>query len=115
MKRAKSLETAKLVLLALAPVLLALIPTSMIEHGPTLCLYRLILGVRCPGCGMTRAVSAMFQGDFAAAFGFNRLIIIVFPLLCWLYVKTVFSTVRNLLSAAGRGGDADAPARAKEV
>jgi hypothetical protein len=96
MKKRKTFETAKLILLVLVPVLFALIPTSLIESGPTLCLYRLIFGVRCPGCGMTRAVSAMFHGNISAAIGFNRLIIIVFPLLCVWYVKEMFATVGNV-------------------
>ena len=32
------------------------------------CVYRLLFGVSCPGCGMTRAVFAALRLDFAAAF-----------------------------------------------
>lgn len=35
------------------------------------CVYRFLLGVRCPGCGMTRAVMAALRLDFAAAFGYH--------------------------------------------
>ena len=35
------------------------------------CVYRFLLGVRCPGCGMTRALAAALRLDFAAAFGYH--------------------------------------------
>jgi hypothetical protein len=65
----------------LAPVAVALIPTAWIERGPPLCLSRLIFGVRCPGCGMTRAVSCAAHGRLRRAWGYNRLVVVVGPLL----------------------------------
>jgi len=97
MRNQRPIDAAKLALLFLAPVLLMVIPTSTIESGPTLCLFKLIFGVRCPGCGMTRAVSAMMHGDVTAAFAYNRLIVIAFPILCWIYGKALVSTVCGLL------------------
>ena len=35
------------------------------------CVYRHFLGIQCPGCGMTRAWTAILHLDFAAAFGYN--------------------------------------------
>jgi hypothetical protein len=37
------------------------------------CIYRLVLGGSCPGCGMTRAVAAALRLDFAAAFRCHRM------------------------------------------
>ncbi|WP_452228363.1 MULTISPECIES: DUF2752 domain-containing protein [unclassified Lacinutrix] len=32
------------------------------------CLNKKLLGIECPGCGMQRSVSLIFQGDLTAAF-----------------------------------------------
>jgi len=32
------------------------------------CINKQLFGAECPGCGMQRAVSLLFQGDFVAAF-----------------------------------------------
>lgn len=32
------------------------------------CLNKQILGVECPGCGIQRSISFLFEGDFIAAF-----------------------------------------------
>ncbi len=37
------------------------------------CPFKLIFGVDCPGCGLTRAFAAALRLDFAAAFGFHPL------------------------------------------
>ena len=38
------------------------------------CLFHRVTGLNCPGCGGTRAISAMLRLDFAAAFWYNPLI-----------------------------------------
>jgi hypothetical protein len=59
--------------LAVAALLaLAVLPTDVVAHGPALCLSKRLLGVECPGCGMTRALSALLHGQVAAALAFNR-------------------------------------------
>jgi hypothetical protein len=35
------------------------------------CVYLKFLGVKCPGCGITRACAAALHGDFKAAFKFH--------------------------------------------
>lgn len=39
--------------------------------GPTLCPFRLITGLPCPGCGLTRSWTAATHGDIADAFSYN--------------------------------------------
>jgi hypothetical protein len=41
--------------------------------GPVLCPMALILGMPCPGCGITRAFSYASHGHFLEAFGFHPL------------------------------------------
>ena len=38
------------------------------------CAFNHFTGLDCPGCGTTRALTALVQGDFVAAFNFNQLI-----------------------------------------
>lgn len=58
------------------------------------CIVLLLTGYQCPGCGMTRALAAVFNGDLAAAMSYNALSLTVFPLVC-LYL--VYRRVREVL------------------
>jgi len=61
--------------------LLAALPSSTIAGLPALCLFRRWWGIECWGCGMTRALSCALHGQLAAAFAYNRGVVVVFPLL----------------------------------
>lgn len=37
------------------------------------CLFKALLGIECPGCGMTRAYISLFRLDFRQAFAYNRM------------------------------------------
>jgi hypothetical protein len=41
------------------------------QSGPVLCPLRLLTGIPCPSCGLTRSFCAAAHGDFSAAFGFH--------------------------------------------
>jgi hypothetical protein len=56
-------------------------PTEYTFYPP--CLSRLLLGLHCPGCGMTRCVSALLHGNVAQAFAYNPLFVVVLPLLAY--------------------------------
>jgi hypothetical protein len=43
------------------------------ENGPTLCPFRLLTGLPCPGCGMGHAVVFALRGDFSASFAAHPL------------------------------------------
>jgi len=75
-------------------VLLAMtIPATWIDHGPTLCLYKRIVGNECFGCGMTRACFHFLRGEWNLAIGYNWKCIIVAPILFCLLVKQIAKTV----------------------
>lgn len=69
---------------------LAIVPTSALERLPSFCVFQRLLGVECPGCGMTRAMSAALHGDAAGAFAHNGLIVFWMPvLLLWAGIELV--------------------------
>lgn len=48
------------------------------------CMFHVVTGWHCPGCGGTRCALALCRGDWAAAFGFHPLAAVVLPLvLLW--------------------------------
>jgi hypothetical protein len=72
-------------------MLAAWLPPGLLDHLPTLCLFRNLAGWECPGCGMTRAVLSLLRGDLATALHYNRMVVLVFPLLCCLLLAELRS------------------------
>src|SRR5437762_3271138 len=73
----------------LLPGTFLVVPTSLIEARRPICLIRTFFVVKCLGCGMTRVISCVFHGKFKQAFEYNKLIIVVFPLLCYVWVRAI--------------------------
>jgi hypothetical protein len=82
--------------LILLPFALILIPTSWLERRRSLCLFRNLTGRPCLGCGMTRAFSSAFHGDFKGAFRYNKRVVIVLPILAYTWVRTLTTEYRRL-------------------
>jgi hypothetical protein len=64
---------ALLLLVLAAPFFLAL------AGGFPLCPSAGVFGIPCPGCGLSRAVLAALQGDFAGAFHYHPLFFVIAP------------------------------------
>lgn len=45
------------------------------------CLFHLLTGLHCPGCGATRALHRLAHGDFNAALKLNALVVLGLPLI----------------------------------
>ncbi|MDR1725377.1 MAG: DUF2752 domain-containing protein [Bacteroidales bacterium] len=71
----------------LLPFFLWLIPVEWLNEQHSLCLFRNIFGIKCFGCGITRAVLSVLHFDFKTAFDYNKLIVIVFPLLLFVWIR----------------------------
>jgi len=44
------------------------LPPSMVDHGPTLCLFRRATGIPCPNCGLARSWTATTHGRLRQGF-----------------------------------------------
>lgn len=53
------------------------------------CLFREITGFYCPGCGNTRAVLALFNGDFLSSLRYNIAPLTIIILLILVYIEQV--------------------------
>lgn len=51
----------------------ALLDLLEVERGPVLCVSRLLVGVPCGGCGLTRAFVSLAHGQWRAALDYNLL------------------------------------------
>jgi hypothetical protein len=76
----------------LIPVALYLIPLNWIEHQHSICLIKNLTGHECPGCGMTRAVLSAMHLQFANAWHYNKLVIVVLPLLVYVWGRKCFKS-----------------------
>ncbi len=78
--------------------MLVLLPASFFDTGQSLCLSQLILHKECPGCGITRAVQHSIHFDFETAWHYNKLVILVLPILIYIWVTQVFNTYKKIKS-----------------
>lgn len=82
-------------LLAL-PAAIYCIPKGWIMDGHAVCIFHNLTGRDCYGCGMTRALFSLLHFDPAAAWEYNRLAVIVAPLIGYLYLKELVKTFGEL-------------------
>jgi len=69
-------------------VLLAL-PADFFYNGRAVCLSVVLFGKTCYGCGITRAVHHLIHLEFLEAYNFNKLVVLVFQLISYLYLKEI--------------------------
>jgi hypothetical protein len=77
------------------------VPDLLIRATPH-CLISLFLDDVCWGCGITRATVALLHGKFAVAWGFNKLVFFVLPMLMYLYIKHLHLVWRKYAPARAR-------------
>jgi hypothetical protein len=75
--------------LLLLPFVLYFIPLEWLKNQHSICLFKNITGHECYGCGITRAILSAIHFQFANAFMYNKLFLIVLPLLIYIWVKNL--------------------------
>jgi hypothetical protein len=78
------------------PIALWVLPSTFFDNGQSLCLSVLLLNKSCIGCGITRAVQHFIHGEFKVGFNYNHLVILVLPLLIFMWGKMVVSNWKHL-------------------
>lgn len=78
------------------PIFLFFMSTNILESETPICLIRNFFGFECLGCGMTRALSCILKGQFEMGFHYNKLVVIVFPLLAYIWAKNVLKAYQRL-------------------
>ena len=64
------------------------------------CVFRMITGWRCPGCGITTLFLSLLHGDISAAFLANPFLFCTLPLLAVLYPLAQHGPQNNLFRKA---------------
>jgi hypothetical protein len=66
---------------------LALASPDRLDDLPRLCLFARLFQRPCPACGTLHALSALLHGDLAQALSFNRNVVVLAPLLVWIWFR----------------------------
>jgi hypothetical protein len=92
----------------------ALLPPTWASAGPPLCPFRLVTGLPCPGCGLTRSLVSLMHGDLSAAVLFHPLGPVVAAILLALVLGAVWRTWRAARWRAVGSGALTAPPPAEK-
>ncbi len=60
------------------------------------CPFRLITGLKCPGCGVTKMIEALLTFDFARAYEANSFLLVTLPFLIFEIIYEFFLSHKNL-------------------
>lgn len=80
----------------ITPLVLIMLPSGFFDQGESICPSKLLFGVECPGCGMTRATMHMLHFEFHEAWAFNRLSVVLVPLLLFFYFSILVRFIRRV-------------------
>jgi hypothetical protein len=91
LKDNKTIRIIKIAAILIMPVALYFVPLEWVKNQHSVCLFKNLTGMECYGCGMTRAILSAIHLQFENAFHFNKLFLIVFPLLIYIWAKTLLT------------------------
>ena len=103
---ALSTPGARLAAIGLVFAVLAAVGPQRLERAPRLCLFKRITDRQCWGCGITRALAAALRGEFRQAWGYNRLVAALLPVVAALVAVDLLRIARRRKEKAEAGGAA---------
>ena len=95
-KLKRYLELNYFSLLILIPIVLIILPADFFDHGKSICLSLVLFHKTCLGCGITRAIQHIIHFDFAVGYAFNKLSVIVFPVLVFVWARELIRAYRKI-------------------
>lgn len=78
------------------PFMLFFTPLEWLNKQHTICLIKNIFGINCFGCGITRAVISGVQFKFNNAIEYNKMVVIVLPILIYKWFKDIILLYNNI-------------------
>ena len=94
----KNIQKLYLFVLICIPIILVVIPADFFDNGDSLCLSVVFLEKECYACGMTRAIQHFIHFDFSIGYTYNKLSVIVFPLLILSYFNEIKRIIKIIKS-----------------
>jgi Protein of unknown function (DUF2752) len=94
----KLIAWIKLLAWLTVPLVLLAMPKGFFDNRQSLCLSVLLFDVQCYGCGLTRACMHLIHLDFETAYHYNKLVVIVFPILCYLYATEGITICKQIIA-----------------
>lgn len=85
--------------LMLIPIVFLVLPSNYFDNGQSVCVSVLLFDQECYGCGMTRGIQHLLHLDFLTAYEFNKLSLIVLPLLIYLWfneLRRTYKMIKNI-------------------
>lgn len=98
MQKAKLLAKSKLTTYILLPFILYAIPLDNILNGESICLWKQCFGIECWGCGITRAIFLALHGYFIEAWKYNKLYVVVMPLLMYIWLHNTYNLLKTTIN-----------------
>ena len=95
----KNLYKLYLLILILIPVVLLILPADFFDKGESICLSVFLFDIECYACGMTRAIQHLIHLDFSIGYEYNKLSIIVLPVLILSYfneIKRIIKIIKSI-------------------
>lgn len=78
------------------PIFLLILPIDFFDSGNSICISKFLLDVECYACGLTRAIMHLIHLDIDGALSYNKLSIIVLPLLFYVWLSDVIRNIKSV-------------------
>ncbi|MEN3041421.1 MAG: DUF2752 domain-containing protein [Bacteroidia bacterium] len=86
----KLIELSLRIAFLLLPGILLLLPADFFDTGRSICIFKNLTGMDCPGCGLTRATQHLLHWDWQKAMQYNPLVIVTSLILGWIWIKNLY-------------------------